>query len=489
MNTSDHLCRQAMSILRKRQGAARVDAHDIAFLKSHVASCHSCLADSAVIRGMLSLKESDRFDDLTVRRTADAVLRRKSDTEREEDEVTLLIGRCQFAIPVAAAAAAAAVLVLGLYLIFSPSSANPPPQTGVNASAKAEDRPIRTESPNRGHRASKPKAVPMPASKPLPSIKTVAWARPVMLPAGIRMLVQPASEVSIRRSDQSAITVMLDHGELLASVDPNREGPPFSVETRRGQVTVKGTVFTVTTDGIDDRVAVLRGRVTVTGVDGDEHLVVAGERFFLSDHRRQLLVEETQVAMAQDAARLKTVDELRGDYVDWRGPYYGPLKGPASVERHDAAMHLTTGPDSKETRQPSHPASPAIREMLLDVRRFRIAKQWQQAAETYQRIIENYPASEEARAALVALGDVQLNKLNRPEAALSLFDRYIHLNSTTVMEEALMGKAAALRRLGRMSEERAVLERFVARFPKSVHANVARNRLATLKRIHSSGGS
>ena len=51
-----------------------------------------------------------------------------------------------------------------------------------------------------------------------------------------------------------------------------------------------------------------------------------------------------------------------------------------------------------------------------------------------------------------------------------------------------MGKAAALRSLGRLREERIVLKRFVSTFPRSVHAAAARERLTTQKKISKSGG-
>jgi hypothetical protein len=56
-------------------------------------------------------------------------------------------------------------------------------------------------------------------------------------------------------------------------------------------------------------------------------------------------------------------------------------------------------------------------------------------------------------------------------------------------EEAFLGEAASLRKLGRIAEERAVLEGFVKRYPKSVHFQMARGRLDELENITRPRGS
>jgi hypothetical protein len=52
-----------------------------------------------------------------------------------------------------------------------------------------------------------------------------------------------------------------------------------------------------------------------------------------------------------------------------------------------------------------------------------------------------------------------------------------HTSPGALAEEALHGKAQALRSLGRASEENETWQLLLERFPKSIHAKTARERL------------
>jgi outer membrane protein assembly factor BamD (BamD/ComL family) len=89
-----------------------------------------------------------------------------------------------------------------------------------------------------------------------------------------------------------------------------------------------------------------------------------------------------------------------------------------------------------------------------------------------------FPGSPEARVALVSLGKLQMLS-GAPAAALERFSSYLQ-SGGPLEEEALVGRAQALAKLGRSSEERATWQALLVRFPGSVYAAQARERLSAL---------
>ena len=60
------------------------------------------------------------------------------------------------------------------------------------------------------------------------------------------------------------------------------------------------------------------------------------------------------------------------------------------------------------------------------------------------------------------------------------FDLYIASGDSTLLEEALLGKADAARRLGMTGLETATLRAFIEQFPQSLHRRRASERLSQL---------
>jgi len=89
-----------------------------------------------------------------------------------------------------------------------------------------------------------------------------------------------------------------------------------------------------------------------------------------------------------------------------------------------------------------------------------------------------FSSSPEAHVSLVSLGKLLMQR-GRPDAALQRFSSYL-ATSGPLEEEALVGRARALAALGRASEERSTWQRLLSRFPGSVYAGAARERMATL---------
>ena len=95
----------------------------------------------------------------------------------------------------------------------------------------------------------------------------------------------------------------------------------------------------------------------------------------------------------------------------------------------------------------------------------------------YQELVQRHPVSAEAALAQLSLGKLLLAR-GDAERALSAF-RAGAAQRSALSAEALWEEAGALRALGREKEERAALERLLARFPNGVYAGAARKRLGS----------
>ncbi len=95
-------------------------------------------------------------------------------------------------------------------------------------------------------------------------------------PDGTRLELGPDAFVTFANADRKL--VLLERGELRASVQPQPAGKPFGVRTPHLELTVVGTEFLVTADADDTSVRVFEGRVQVERLsDQDEVELVAGQ--------------------------------------------------------------------------------------------------------------------------------------------------------------------------------------------------------------------
>jgi TolA-binding protein len=111
-----------------------------------------------------------------------------------------------------------------------------------------------------------------------------------------------------------------------------------------------------------------------------------------------------------------------------------------------------------------------------------------EAVRLYRTLQERYAGSSEELVSRVALGRLLLDRLGDSRGALVQFNSYLASpGSGALREEAMVGRALSLGRLGRTAEERAAWTALLEAWPKSAHAKHAQARLAELASKPSAG--
>ena len=101
------------------------------------------------------------------------------------------------------------------------------------------------------------------------------------------------------------------------------------------------------------------------------------------------------------------------------------------------------------------------------------------AVALYDKLQAKFPNSDEARLSHVSLGKLLLSS-GRAVAAERQFSLYLAVGGRELAEEALVGRAESLQRLGRAVEERQTWQRLLRDSPASVYAARAKQRIDDL---------
>jgi hypothetical protein len=294
------------------------------------------------------------------------------------------------------------------------------------------------------------------------------------LPDGVTVGLAEQTSIRVLWDGKKQYGLSLMNGMALISVEPYRSQERFFVDTPAGTVRVKGTLFTVVVSHEDGVFVELhRGRVEVERLDGEtDVLSKRGDLVQLSgkpsDDRaiHERIQDHLQALKCSETG--ETFTELR--HFECLGPEARP-KVAGGVGAHKR--------ESKFVRHLS------IRDLMNLARSQKSDGNWAGAAESYRELLRQHSASDEARTSLVSLGQIELEHLDNPKAALGCFSRYLK-RPGPLTQEAMFGKTAAYRALGDAKSERKFLERFLDAYPMGVKTTDARKRLAELDKEEAS---
>jgi hypothetical protein len=174
-----------------------------------------------------------------------------------------------------------------------------------------------------------------------------------------------------------------------------------------------------------------------------------------------------------------------------------PVRGPSVHREPEVVENDVVLPQITEDRVPRNVPKPAhsveekgtgesaLRKSESSAELFRRANAARRSGDLtsaralYTELQTSYPRSDEARLSHVSLGRLLLGA-GRAEEADRQFASYLADGGGTLAEEAWVGRAESLERLGRSAAERQIWLSLLESFPSSVYADRARERLEKL---------
>ena len=163
----------------------------------------------------------------------------------------------------------------------------------------------------------------------------------------------------------------------------------------------------------------------------------------------------------------------------------------ASPVKTDASREVVSGeseaePSVRDRIEVARPAPAAVEpssasELFSRANQARRDGQVKEAARLYRALQERFSGTSEELVSRVTLGRLLLDRLGDSRGALVQFNSYLASPGGGVLrEEAMVGRALALGRMGRAAEERAAWQALLDGFPKSTQRKRAQARLVEL---------
>jgi ferric-dicitrate binding protein FerR (iron transport regulator) len=424
-------CRRWIELADREATGEALPTEEQAFQRLHAASCAECAREAAIWRALEApaanlAPQAEELERIMALATA----------ERARRSVIALPRRWKNMTLAGVALASAAALVLWWNGEHARSGSHRLAKGTATATiAAAQIRIPAANSPSPAEPVES--GAPPHCSEVIPGA-TVCFAR--------------GAEIASRALEGPDRALEVARGRAVVSLLPQPPGTSFSLTTALGKVTAVGTIFSVEVRADGATIArVIEGHVLVRAGETDiAHSVVAGHAFRLGEQQPTLLSDHER---DQDLALLS-------------------LSG--------AVEHDPSNPSSAPKVGDLGGAPVAPPDMLGYARSLRASGDFRRAADVYRRIHAANPQSPTGRAALVSLGELLLS-LNDAQGALSAFDSYL-VGGGALDQEALFGRARALRTLKRPAEERAAIDRFLAAYPSSPQSRVLRSRLAAMKK-------
>ena len=148
--------------------------------------------------------------------------------------------------------------------------------------------------------------------------------------------------------------------------------------------------------------------------------------------------------------------------------------------RDRSHAHTTQGAEADPDQEAERAEPESGAELLREARQAMRSGQFRGAAFVYEKLIEVHVGSEEAMAAMVALGQLRLHQLGDPRGALKPLEAYLR-HGGALEEVARVARIDALQKLRNDNSERTAIEEFLRLHPRSFETKRLRARLDTLR--------
>lgn len=354
----------------------------------------------------------------------------------------------------------------------------------------------------------------------------------VAMDPGIDVCTAKDTQIRLTRLQGKWRRVDLEEGTLAVQLLPQPEGSQLSIVADGVWATAVGTAFSVERSAtLGVRTSVLNGKVRVGRDGGQEQFVVAHQRSEMQDGAVKVVPisrsdESPQWAVLSPAKLwsnpVSATLELRGlplgteVWLDGQSIGFAPLStlipagnhelqaragervlatrqfvsqvGQLTMLRFDVQAAIeppstrSAPPEQRAAAEtPAAPQAPSAAAMLSDARKLMLAARFSDAAAAYEALRLAYPQSPEARAVLVSLAELQVDRLGQPASALTNVERYMRGEHGALGLEALQVRIRALRALGEPQREADAIADFLRRYPESFQAGPLTQRLADLK--------
>lgn len=258
------------------------------------------------------------------------------------------------------------------------------------------------------------------------------------------------TRVSVTETSSTRVALELAEGQARFDVTRD-EQRVFRV--RCGEVTVEvlGTSFEVERDGARTRVAVLRGKVSVSFRDGYEELS-AGEAGWFPRAEWPQRAEPAPPPVARSVARSTATRS-------WREP--------AEQGEFERAYELLA--------KTQKPIADDVEELMLAADTARLSGHAAAAVPYLKRVMSEHANDSRASLAAFTLGGVLMQQLGQPREAEAAYARAraLSLNSS-LAEDALARQVEAAHRAGDSANARSLAREYVAQYPNGRRVRAVR---------------
>ncbi len=438
-------CKQARTWLEQR-ALGELDGASSAALDLHLQACADCREEQAIWQDLGQAAQTAPLDPLTplAERRLISGLSPVRPTPQSGSRRVWKIGLAGAAV----GAAAVLAVVFGLRFMAEPEPSTPAPLAET------------VEGPDAADVAPTPLPPPVVQGDSKPS--RIGDRLAIRGAAdGTALWLRDGAQVQVLRNDSLEAHFRIDGGYVLAEVGANEPGYRFTVDTTTVRAVARGTVFSVEARaGGDDVVRVVEGAVDVSRLESVDMPVpvVSGEQ---ATRDLMYALQANRSAIERDLAFLVTgvlqpalVPRAKGSGVAATPQLSAEVVAPP--EKTDAQQAIVEGrlDDAvllarvQVEDQPDNPQTVETLTMLAQA--LRRSHRYGPACDVYQELIDTYPGTVAAANGQVAMGQLELSALDRPEDALGQFEGYLAGSPDGMLAaEARLGQIRSLAALGR----------------------------------------